>query len=171
MEYLISTIEFITTSMDNQQVYIKDILSFFESIFKYLIDKRLFGIILNLIIKFKNFNIYHQISMRFLEAFTHKFIPDFIHEYLFEKLQLDEFLINYIFYFNKNIFFKQNEEFLFEKSIGIPNEEEKKILKDKYSFNLKMPAYLPYIIDIFKIFHFCDNNIIKGYIKKSNFMI
>jgi len=156
--------------MDNQQVYIKDILSVFESIFKFLIEKKLFEMILNLITRLKNFNIYHQIIMRMLETITHNFIPDFIHEYLFEKLQLDDFLINKIFYFNdKDIDLKQNKELIFAKSDS-RTIEEKNILKDKYSFNLRMPAYMPYILEIFKTFHFCDNNIIKGYIKKSNLL-
>lgn len=155
--------------MDNQQVYIKDILSVFEFIFKFLIEKRLFEMILNLIIIFKNFNIYHQIIMRMLEVMTHRYIPDFIHEYLFEKLQLDAFLINHIFYFNNTkIGCMRYDDLLLEDSSEI-STDDKKILSDKYSFNSRMPAYLPYILDIFKIFHFCDNNVIKGYIKKSIF--
>ena len=70
--------------MENQQIYIKEILAVFETFFKLLIEAKYFDIILYLIIKLENFNIYHQTLMRFFEIITHKFIPDFIHEYLFE---------------------------------------------------------------------------------------
>lgn len=167
LEYFIATIEFITASMDNQQVYIRDVFNFFEFVFKHFLEKKLIEMILNLIVKYKNFNIFHQISMRFLEAITHKFIPDFVSEYLFEKVKLDDFLINHLFYFNN-----ENIESIKKEEIVIDNLEftsilENTVFKDKYSYNLKIPAYLPYITEIFKIFHFCDNNVIKGYIKKS----
>jgi len=159
--------------MDNQQVYIKEILSGFEDIFKNLIELKFFETILFLIIRFKNFNILHQNLMRLLELMTHRFIPDFINEYIFEKLKLDEFLINNIFYFESikavkyiNLSNLSN----FEDNNKIENQKNFLLFfSNKYIFNQRMPAYIPYIIDIFKIFHFCDNNIVKGYIKKSTF--
>lgn len=103
--------------------------------------------------------------MQLLESFTHRLIPEFIHDYIFEKFKLDEYLINHVFYFpnvystNQFHFNEESEEYNFQN-----------FLDDKYIFNQRMPAYLPYIIETFKIFHFCDNNIIKAYIKKSKYI-
>lgn len=134
--------------MDNPQIHIKELLKILEDILKLFISRNIIEKIFYYFICLPNFNIYHQLVLKFMESFIQKLLPDFIIEFFFQKFKIDEFLIKNLLFYGET----------FKAEITLAN---------KYLFNQLSPAYLPYLVDIYKIIHFADNKIIQGFLKKS----